>query len=179
MKTQNFIPKTLLLLILGFGLLTLNSCSEDDDENSSEEQTISFRVNLTKIKATDTSGEGSSTNVELEIFGELSTSLTLGTTVDSRLLWSADEENFISVGQNDTQLSGEATFTIAADKIGNSTITCAGDLLEYDGNGFVQEQGEASSTFALAAITGTQDIELTFSETAGQTSVVTFIVTRL
>ena len=179
MKKQNFIQKTLVLFIIGFGLLTFTSCSKDDDGNGSGNQTISYRVNLVKIKATDTSGEGNAANNELEIFGELSASLSLGTTVDLRELWSADADNYISVGQNDSQLTGETTFTITADQLNTSVITCSGDLMEWDGVTDFEDQGASSSSFALASITGTQEIELTFSETTGQTCVVTFTVTRL
>jgi len=169
------------LLFLGMMLITTVSCSEDEDEPEIPEvpADVRYEAKLTKIKATDTSGEGNADNVNLEIFGDLSASLSIGTTVDTRVLWSVEIPDALSVGQNDTQLSGEATFTIAPDEIPNSSITCSGDLEEYDGEGFVQNQGEESSTFSLASITGTQDIELTFSEPAGQTVVVTFTVTRL
>ncbi|MEO9513322.1 MAG: hypothetical protein ABJN84_10800 [Flavobacteriaceae bacterium] len=171
--------RMLPLLFLGMTLMTAVSCSEDEAETPVEPEDISFRVNLTKIKATDTSGEGNANNVELEIFGELSTSLTIGTTVDTRVLWSADAEGAIGVGQNDTQLTAEEIFTVSEDELSQSSITCAGDLEENDGGGFIEDQGEESSTFTLSSITGTQDIELTFSEPEGQTAVVTFTVTRL
>lgn len=167
------------LLLLGMTLMTTISCSEDEAETPVEPENISFRVSLTKIKATDTSGEGDANNVELEIYGDLTTSLTIGTTEDTRVLWSTAMDEAISVGQNDTQLIGEATFTVPEDQLSNSSITCAGELDENDGGGFFQFQGDESSTFTLASITGTQDIELTFSEAAGQTVVVTFTVTRL
>lgn len=179
MKTlKTILAKSIFLSII---VLTVFSCSKDEDEMEApvKAEDIRFRVQLTKIKATDTSGEGDANNDKLEIFGELSTYLTIGTTVDTKVLWSVDLENAISVGQNDSQLTGETTFTVSADQLGNSSITCAGDLEENDGGGFVQDQGEESSTFSLGSITGTQDIELTFSETSGQISVVTFIITRL
>ncbi|MDP5082219.1 MAG: hypothetical protein NWP87_06135 [Winogradskyella sp.] len=179
MRKQKFIQKSLFLLMVGFGLLLFTSCSNDDDGNSSANQTISFRVNLVKIKATDTSGEGNAANNELEIFGELSASLSLGTTVDLRELWSADADNYISVGQNDSQLTGETTFTIAANQLNTSVITCSGDLMEWDGVTDFEDQGTSSASFALATITGTQEFDLTFSETVGQTCVVTFSITRL
>lgn len=168
-------------LFLGMMLITTVSCSEDEEEPEIPEAPadVRYEVRLTKIKATDTSGEGTADNVELEVFGDLSASLTIGTTVDTRVLWAVEITEALSVGQNDTQLTGEATFTIAPDEISNSSITCSGDLEENDGNGNVQNQGEESSTFSLASITGTQDIELTFSEPTGQTVVVTFTVTRL
>ena len=179
MKTlKTILAKSMFLSII---VLAGFSCSSDEEEMEAPElaKDIRFRVQLTKIKATDTSGEGDANNDELEIFGELSTYLTLGTTVDTKVLWSADVVDAISVGQNDSQLTGETTFTVAADEIGNSSITCAGDLEENDGGGFVQDQGEESSTFSLSAINGTQDIELTFSKTSGQTIVVTFVITRI
>ncbi len=169
------------LLLLGMMLITTVSCSEDEDEPEIPEAPtdVRYEVRLTKIKATDTSGEGDANNVELEIYGDLTTSLTIGTTVDTRVLWSTVLDEAISVGQNDTQLTGEATFTIPEDQLSNSSITCAGELDENDGGGFTQFQGNESSTFTLAAITGTQDVELTFSDTPGQTSIVTFTITRL
>lgn len=170
------------LVFIGMMVVTIVSCSDDEDEMEPpvvEVADVRFRVNLTKIKATDTSGEGDANNVELEIFGDLTTSLTIGTTVDTRVLWSTTVDEAISVGQNDTQLTGEATFTVPEDQLNTSSITCAGDLDENDGGGFTQFQGDESSTFTLAAITGTQDVELTFSDTPGQTSVVTYTITRL
>lgn len=182
MKTMNQKLRMLPVLFLGMTLMTTVSCSKDEDETEPpvvEVADIRFRVNLTKIKATDTSGEGQADNVELEIYGDLTASLTIGTTVDTRVLWSTVIDEAISVGQNDTQLTGEATFTVPEDQLSNSSITCAGELDENDGNGFTQFQGDESSTFTLAAITGTQDVELTFSDTPGQTSVVTYTITRL
>ncbi|KPM33372.1 Hypothetical protein I595_275 [Croceitalea dokdonensis DOKDO 023] len=179
MKTiKSNLARTFLAGIL---MATAISCSSDEDEVEQPEPQvdISYRVQVTKIKATDTSGEGNADNVELEIFGELSSSLTIGTTVDTRILWSADLENLISVGQNDTQLTGTTTFTVTEDELSTSSITCSGDLDENDGGGNIQNQGQESSTFSLANITDTQDIDLTFSEPAGQTVVVTFVVTRL
>ena len=168
-------------MLLGLLCVTCFSCSEDEDEPEIPEVAadVRYEVKLTKIKATDTSGEGAADNVELEIFGDLSASLTVGTTVDTRVLWAVDIVEAISVGQNATQLTGNATFSVAVNEIGNSSITCAGDLEENDGGGNVQNQGQESSTFSLASITGSQDIELTFSEPTGQTVVVTFTVTRL
>lgn len=179
MKTlKTILTKSIFLSII---VLTVFSCSKDEDEMEApvKAEDIRFRVQLTKIKATDTSGEGDANNDKLEIFGELSTYLTIGTTVDTKVLWTADIVDAISVGQNDTQLTGETTFTVSAEELGNSSITCAGELDENDGGGNVQFQGDESSTFSLASITATQDIELTFSETSGQITVVTFIITRL
>lgn len=173
--------RLLSILVLGVILATAISCSaeEDEPEMPVEPSTISYEVKLTKIKATDTSGEGTADNVDLEIYGELSTSLTIGTVVDTRQLWTADVADAIRVEQNDTQLTGDTTFTIETEELAESSIACSGDLEEYDGSGNTQSQGQESSTFSLASITSTQDIELTFSEPTGQTVVVTFTVTRL
>ena len=180
MKSMNQKLRTVSFLLLGMALMATTSCSEDETPPEVPEvQNFRYEVRLTKIRATDTSGEGDANNTELEIFGELSTSLTIGTTVDTRTLWSLNLDDAISVGQNDTQLTGTETFTIAADDLANSSITCFGELEENDGGGFTQFQGEESSTFSLGAITGSQDVELTFSDTPGQSSVVTFTITRL
>lgn len=180
MKSMNQKLRTVSFLVLGMTLMTTTSCSEDETPPEIPEvQDFRYEVRLTKIRATDTSGEGEADNTELEIYGELSTSLTIGTTVDTRSLLTVELDDAISVGQNDTQLTGSTTFTIAADDLANSSITCAGVLDENDGGGFTQFQGEESSTFSLGSITGSQDVELTFSNTPGQTSVVTFTITRL
>ena len=177
MKTiQSTLSRTFLVGIL---MATVISCSSDEMENPEPAADISYQVQVTKIKATDVSGEGDANNVELEIFGELSTALTVGTSIDTRTLWSAVITEAISVGQNDTQLTGSTTFTISEDDLASSSITCSGDLDENDGGGFVQDQGTESSIFSLSAITGTQDVELTFSDPVGQTAVVTFTITRL
>lgn len=173
--------RVLPFFVLGITLVIAFSCSaeEDEPEIPVEHSNINYEVKLTKIKATDTSGEGNAENVDLEIYGELSTSLTIGTVVDTRQLWTADIANALSVGQNDTQLTGDTSFIIESNELAESSITCSGDLEEYDGNGNTQNQGQESSTFSLSSITSTQDIELTFSEPAGQIVVVTFTVTRL
>lgn len=179
MKTiKSILSKTLFIGIL---IVTAVSCSTDEDEMETPEPVadISYQVQLTKIKATDVSGEGDANNVALEIFGELSTFLSIGTTVDTRTLWAVEIAEAISVGQNDTQLTGSTTFTISADDLVNSSITCSGNLIENDGSGFTQNQGNESSTFSLASITGSQDVDLTFSDPVGQTVVVTFVITRL
>lgn len=173
--------RVLPFFVLGITLVIAFSCSaeEDEPEIPVEPSNINYEVKLTKIKATDTSGEGNAENVDLEIYGELSTSLTIGTVVDTRQLWTADIANALSVGQNDTQLTGDTSFTIETNELAESSITCSGDLEEYDGSGNSQSQGQESSTFSLSAINSSQDIELTFSEPNGQTVVVTFTVTRL
>lgn len=177
-KIKSIFAKTILVGIL---MATAASCSSDDGEIETPPPAadISFKVQLTKIKATDVSGEGDVNNVELEIFGELSTILSIGSTDDTRILWTVESDEFISVGQNDTQLVGSTTFTISEDDLSNSSITCSGNLTENDGSGFTQFQGNESSTFSLASISSTQDVELTFSDTPGQTTVVTFLITRL
>ncbi|MEL7269481.1 MAG: hypothetical protein AAGL34_07905 [Bacteroidota bacterium] len=180
MKAINQNLRMLTFLLLGITLMTTISCSEEDTPpETPEAQEFNYEVRLTKIRATDTSGEGDADNTELEIYGELSTSLTIGTTVDTRSLLMVELDDALSVGQNDTQLTGATTFTIAADDLANSSITCFGELEENDGGGFTQFQGEESSTFSLGSITVGQDVELTFSDTPGQTSVVTFTITRL
>lgn len=179
MKTiKSILSKTLFIGIL---MTTTISCSSDEDEMETPEPAadISYQVQVTKIKATDVSGEGAANNVDLEIFGELSSSLTIGTTVDTRTLWSVEITEAIGVGQNDTQITGSTTFTISEDDLASSSITCSGDLEENDGSGNVQVQGNESSTFSLSSITGIQDVELTFSDPVGQTAVVTFTITRL
>ena len=178
-KFKSIFAKTILVGIL---IATAASCTSDDDDDMgtpAPAADISYKVQLTKIKATDTSGEGDANNTELEIFGELSTILSIGTTKDTRTLWAVEIEEALSVGQNDMQLTGSETFTISADDLAISSITCSGNLTENDGGGFTQRQGNESSTFSLASITGSQDFELTFSDPVGQTVVVTFVITRL
>lgn len=158
-------------------LVVTASCSKDEDEvEPTPDPDAQFRVELVKIRATEISGEG---NDAMEVYGEIDAALNIGTTSDSRELWSTDQENNFSVTENDSQITGTANFTVGADDVNGASIVVTGDLLEWDGGSSVDDMGEESSTISLSSISGAQEFQLTFSNGGGQAIQLTYRVSRL
>ena len=177
MKTVQTI-KTVLLKSIFMGLLAITamSCSKDDEEIPEAEADISFKVELIKMRGTE-DGEA---NGAIEVFGDISTSLVIGTTNDTVILWSRTLDQFITVDQSDTPVGGETTFTISAANLAESNIIVAGKLTESDGGvDFLTALGEESSTFSLSSITGTQEYQLIFSDSPDEEVELTYSITRL
>lgn len=179
MKTVQTI-KTVLLKSIFMGLLAITamSCSKDDEEIPEAEEDISFKVELIKMRLT----EDGESNGAIEVFGDISTSLVMGTTDDTVILWSrtVDQTIILDVDQSDTPVGGETTFTISSADLEESNLIVEGELKEDDGGvGFLTALGEESSTFSLSLITGTQEYQLIFSDSPNEEVELTYSITRL
>jgi hypothetical protein len=179
MKTVQTI-KTVLLKSIFMGLLAITamSCSKDDEEIPEAEADISFKVELIKMRLTE-DGEA---NGAIEVFGDISTSLVMGTTDDTVILWSrtVDQTVILDVDESDTPVGGETTFTISSADLEESNLIVEGKLREDDGGvGFTTALGEDSSSFSLSLITGTQEFQLIFSDSPDEEVELTYSITRL
>ncbi|WP_423998088.1 hypothetical protein [Maribacter sp. IgM3_T14_3] len=184
MKTVQTI-KTVLLKSIFMGLLAITamSCSKDDEEIPEAEEDIalediSFKIELIKMRLTE-DGEA---NGAIEVFGDISTSLVMGTTDETVILWSrtVDQTVSLDVDESDTPVGGETTFTISSADLEESSVIVEGKLREDDGGvGFTTALGEESSTFSLSLITGTQEYKLIFSDSPNEEVELTYSITRL
>lgn len=178
MKTKQIIfQRAISLMFACTALLVFNcSTSDDGDDGDDQPQNISFKVDITKIRATDIKD---SEDTALEVYGIVMSRLNVGTTTDERALWSVDADNYLSVNYNDMQLSGSVTFTISEDNLSNSTITVDANLMELDFGNPHDNIGQEEATVSLNSITSAEEFQLSFTESSGQNLSLSYRITRL
>lgn len=162
----------LIIITLSFCVF---SCSKDNDDDQDSE-TISFRVNMTKINALDIKDAEENA---LEIYGIVLSSLNVGTTTDERTIWEISEDDYLSVDFNDQQLSGSVTFTIAEQNVSDSTITIEANLTELDFSNPDDNIGVETSMISLNSITDSEEFQISFTQSGGQHVSLSYRITKL
>lgn len=177
MKTTHIISRTFLITIMTFALLSIFSCSTDDDNGGGEAQVDSFRVELVKIRAAAIAN--SSENNTLEVYGTIASRLVIDNNTNVQTLWSLAEAEAISVTPSESQLTGTASFSIHRSKMSSSMFFMEGQLRERDNSNPDDNLGSASTTIDLNNIGNTQEFEILFNSDPDQQVAITYSITKL
>jgi len=182
MKTNDFILKRVLFTFFTVLLVSVFSCStEDDDEDIPDGPTeLTFQIDLVKMYATDIKdGEGG----RLEVAGNIRATLRSNTdvSIESTTLWTKSASNADFVTFEDFPLGARATVKVLTDYKEYSYFEMYGRMTEVDiaiGN-LDEAMGEISSVIDLLAITDTEEFIFEFKESGGQHVEAIYTIKRL
>lgn len=178
MKTiKQKINRAVIILIVLCTTALLN-CSKDDSDGTSEDQTITFMVELIKITGVETQGDG---NSALEVYGSITASLNFGTLSTEEILWNKAQEDYVSIEVADFPIASSKIFEVLESELSNVSINVNANLMEYDSNVNNADDpiGNESLTTLLSGLTQTTTYNLLLDETDNQEVQVTYSIARL
>lgn len=164
-----------------FAALVVVSCKKDDDDNPAppvESQDVSFKVELIKMTALEISdAEGDA----LEVYGSVGANLVRDNITEENELWSAIDEEYISVELSDYPMSSSVTFTVAPEHISGSSIEVISSLNEHDfsEDNPDEDLGTETVTTPLSAVSSTSTFQMVLDDYSQQQVQVTYSITRL
>lgn len=174
----NFIFRKSVLFL--FAALVLVSCEKDDDdmEPTPVNQDVTFKVDLIKMTALDIKeGEVDA----LEVYGSIDAKLVRGNVTEENELWSANDDEYLSVELSDYPLTSSVSFTVDPEKISESKIELTAALMEHDFSDDNPDENLGTETISttLSAVSSTSTFQIVLDDSGGQHVQVTFSITRL
>jgi hypothetical protein len=161
--------------------LVFVSCKKDEDDDPTppaESQDILFKVDLIKMTALAVSDAESDA---LEVYGVVNVKLIRDNVTEENELWSADADEYISVGLSDYPMSSSVTFTVAPENISESNIEVISSLNEYDfaPDNPDEDLGTETISTPLSAVSSTSTFQMVLNDYSQQQVQVTYSITRL
>ncbi|WP_299521754.1 hypothetical protein [Winogradskyella sp.] len=179
MKTIKYIINRLAIITLLMSSTVFLGCSKDDEvEEPPIDQTISFKVDLIKLTGIATSGDG---NSELEVYGNISTRLNVGSLYNEETLWNKEQQDYVSITEADFPISTSKTFNVLESQLSEVSIDLTANLMEYDSNVNNEDDpiGNETLTTLLSGLSSTTTYEILLDDTENQEVQVTYSITRL
>jgi hypothetical protein len=178
MKTRHLnIGKVFFKMILSTMILATIGCSKEEETPEVQNESISFRVQLEKIVATEIKeAEGDA----LEVYGSIDGKLQRGNVTEVNNLWIASPTEAIDVTMSDFPLTSSVVYEVMADAVSSSSLEVTVDLYDYDfGANDDEDLGRESINVPLNTISDTSTFQIILDDSTGQFVQVTYSIRKL